>query len=163
METKQLAWHESLELHELTAFQSIGLIKLKNALPMIKKKELKVLYQQAISEMEASLKELLHFYQSVPTQRSDDQNTEERNNMKETLYEGDLLLLAKTAVRNYSIAITETATPTLKEVLIKQLMKLIKLHDSIFQYMNKSGDYPAYDLNKLFKNDITLANKALKL
>ena len=28
----QLAWHETLELHELVAFQANGLIKLKNQL-----------------------------------------------------------------------------------------------------------------------------------
>ena len=30
----QLAWHETLDLHELVAFQANGLIKLKNQLEM---------------------------------------------------------------------------------------------------------------------------------
>lgn len=60
-----LAWHETLDMHELVAFQTIGLIKLKRA--------------------------------------------------------GDLLGMAKTLVRNYAIAITETATPKLREVLQKQI------------------------------------------
>ncbi|WP_053217500.1 spore coat protein [Virgibacillus senegalensis] len=155
---KKLAWHESLELHELTAFNSIGLMKLKTTLPHIKNSELKGLYQLAIKEIEASLHELLAFYPLTP--REED---EERKQMDETLFQGDLLVLSKTAVRNYSIAITETATPALKNVLVNQLNKMIQLHDRVFQFMYKQGNYPAYDLNKLFKHDMLLAKKALSM
>ncbi|SDK28962.1 spore coat protein [Sediminibacillus albus] len=154
---KSLAWHESLELHELTAFQSIGLMKLKNTLPKVKSADLQALYKQAIKEMEANLKELLQFYPLTPR----DGEIEERKGVDETLLEGDLLVLTKTAVRNYSIAITETATPALKNVLVSQLNKLIQLHDKVFRLMYKKGHYPSYDLDKLFKNDLMLAKKAL--
>ncbi len=33
--THYLAWHETLEIHELVAFQSIGLMKLKKAYPKV--------------------------------------------------------------------------------------------------------------------------------
>ncbi|SDM90334.1 spore coat protein [Sediminibacillus halophilus] len=153
-----LAWHESLELHEITAFNSIGLMKLKTTLPKIKNPELKGLYQQAIKLMEASIKELLAFYPHTP--REED---EERKQVDETLFQGDLLVLTKTAVRNYGIAITETATPALKKVLVNQLNKMIQMHDDVFQFMYKQGNYPAYDLKKLFKHDMQLAKKALSL
>lgn len=56
-----LAWHETLELHELVAFQSIGLIKLKNGLKSIEDDHLKSIYVQTINELEMNLKELLQF------------------------------------------------------------------------------------------------------
>ncbi|QTN01330.1 spore coat protein [Sediminibacillus dalangtanensis] len=133
-------------------------MKLKTTLPKIKNPELKGLYQQAIKLMEASIKELLAFYPHTP--REED---EERKQVDETLFQGDLLVLTKTAVRNYSIAITETATPALKKVLVNQLNKMILMHDDIFQFMHKQGNYPAYDLKKLFKHDMQLAKKALSL
>ncbi len=155
---KTLAWHESLELHEITAFNSIGLMKLKTTLPKIKSQELKALYQNAIKLMEAGLEDLLAFYPLTPREEE-----EERKQVDETLFQGDLLVLSKTAVRNYSIAITETATPALKKVLVNQLNKMIQLHDDVFQFMYKQGNYPAYDLKKLFKHDMELAKKALSL
>lgn len=46
-------------------------------------------------------------------------------------YAGDLLGLAKTSVRNYAIAITETATPRLREVLTRQINSAIQLHAQV--------------------------------
>ncbi|MBB6454091.1 spore coat protein F [Salirhabdus euzebyi] len=161
MENRQtLAWHESLELHELVAFKSIGLMKMKKALPMITDQTLKGLYERGIRECSEDLKELMGFYENVPTpmeKREDDL----RNDA--TFFEGDLLAFTKAGVRNYAIAVTETATPQLKEVLIKQLNKGIILHDTVYRYMYKKGHYPSYNLTKLFENDMKLANQALSM
>jgi spore coat protein F len=48
---------------------------------------------------------------------------------------GDLLGMPKTMVRSYAIAVTETATPTLREVLTKQLVAGIQLHANVFYFM----------------------------
>lgn len=78
-------------------------------------------------------------------------------------YAGQLLGFAKTAVRTYAIAITETATPQLRETLQKQLNNAIVLHGKIFYFMFEHGLYPAYDLPKLLSNDVETAKKALSL
>ncbi|GAA0501116.1 spore coat protein CotF [Salinibacillus aidingensis] len=154
-----LAWHEALELHELVAFKSIGVMKMKMALPNITDQTLKGLYERSIQENQSDLQELMEFYRHVPS--PDGRNEEER--IHDTFFEGDLLAFTKAGVRNYAIAITETATPALKEVLTKQLNQCIRLHDMVYRYMFKQGHYPSYNLNKLFSNDLKLAQKALSM
>lgn len=154
-----LAWHETLELHELTAYQSNQLTLFKMVLEDVKDPQLHALYLETISAVEMNLKELLQYYPLAP------QGT--RNSSKEpdltAFYSGLLLGFAKTAVRSYAIGITETATPKLRETLQKQLNAAIQLHGKIFYFMLERGLYPAYDLNKLLSNDVAAANKALSL
>jgi spore coat protein F len=45
---KHLAWHETLDLHELVAFQATGLIKLKKSVRKVKDTELRNLYYYSI-------------------------------------------------------------------------------------------------------------------
>ncbi|WP_227939961.1 spore coat protein [Alkalihalobacillus deserti] len=153
-----LAWHETLEIHELTAFQSIGLMKLKKAYPEVTDPALKELYTQAIEGLSANIRELLEFYPMAP--RSDQDDDEFRND-EIPFYAGDLLALFKTGVRNYAIAITETATPALRNVLKQQLIRAIDTHAKAFYYMYERSYYPSYNLEQLLQNDINLANKAL--
>ncbi|MEW9109585.1 MAG: spore coat protein [Cytobacillus gottheilii] len=154
-----LAWHETLEIHELTAFQSIGLMKLKTAYGKVKDPALKELYEQAINGLSANIRELLEFYPLAP--RDDDETDEIREDLL-PFYAGDLLALFKTGVRNYSIAITETATPALRTVLKKHLNNAIDTHAKVFTYMYGKSFYPSYNLEKLLQNDVNLANKALQ-
>ncbi|SDH49037.1 spore coat protein F [Alteribacillus bidgolensis] len=69
-------------------------------------------------------------------------------------YAGDLLGLAKTTVRNYAIAITETATSQLRKVLKRQLNSAIDLHARVFRFMYQRSYYPSYNLEKLLQNDV---------
>ena len=158
MNHQALAWHETLELHELVAFNSIGLMKLKMGLKDIQDNNLKIIYQQTIKELEMSLKELLQFYPYAPhpTQSS-------KYRTADSFLAGDLLAFAKTAVRSYGVAITETATPALRKVFKKQLNQAINCHERIYSYMYNKGLYPSYDLNKLLQNDMMLAKKALSM
>lgn len=59
-------------------------------------------------------------------------------------YSGDILDLAKTSVRNYAIAITETATPSLRNTLTQQLFRAIDTHAKVYKYMYDRGYYPSY-------------------
>ncbi|MGN7402862.1 spore coat protein [Cytobacillus praedii] len=154
---QHLAWHETMEIHELVAFQSIGLMRLKKAYREITNPELKKLYRQAINGLSKNISELLRFYPMAPKPERYDENRE--NNLP--FYSGDLLGLAKTSVRNYAIAITETATPSLRNILTQQLLRAIDTHANIYKYMYDKGFYPSYNLNKLLKNDVNIANKAL--
>lgn len=152
-----LAWHETLELHELVAFQSIGLMKIKKALPEVTDPALKALYQQSIIAISNNLNELIRFYQMAPS--ADRVEVDRQEDLP--FYAGDLLALAKTSVRNYAIAVTETATPMLREVLTKHLLAAVKLHGMVYQYMYQKGMYNSYDLTQLLQNDVNLAQKAL--
>ncbi|GGA41946.1 hypothetical protein GCM10007416_13590 [Kroppenstedtia guangzhouensis] len=51
---QRLAWHETLEWHELVAFQSGGLMRLKK------------IYMVFIQGLTANLKELMAFYPAAP-------------------------------------------------------------------------------------------------
>lgn len=156
--TDTLAYHESLELHELVAFQSNALIKLKSTVGKITDSDLKNLYIVSIKALENNIRELIRFFPKAPVRED-----EERPDIHTGFYAGDLLGLAKTAVRNYSIAITETATPILRQVLVKQINAAIEWHAQIYRYMYKNGLYPSYDLKKLITNDVNNAQKALNM
>ena len=155
---KTLAWHETLEMHELVAFQAIGLMKLKTGLNNIKDSNLQRIYLQTIEELKTNLNELLQFYPSAPHpgESSDYRITD-------SFLAGDLLAFTKSAVRNYAVAITETATPALRAVLMKQLNLAVNGHERIYSYMYANGLYPSYDLNKLLQNDIKLARNAISM
>ncbi|HAQ06906.1 MAG TPA: spore coat protein [Bacillus bacterium] len=153
-----LAWHETLEIHELVAFQAIGLMKLKKGLKDIQDPELRKIYTKAIQGLDMNLRELLKFYPYAPQaqQTSDYRSTD-------SFLAGDLLAFAKTAVRNYAIAITETATPAVRKVMKKQLNQAIDMHEQIFSYMYKKGLYPSYNLSEILKNDMMLAKRAMSM
>lgn len=75
----------------------------------------------------------------------------------------DLLLSAKAGVRNLAIAITETATPSVKKLLRRELDNAIDTHDKIAQYMIKNEMYHAYDLDEQMEHDLEKADNAIKL
>ena len=158
-ERKLLAWHETMELHEMVAFQAVGLMKLKMSIKKITDPELKELYKKCIHELEANLRELLKFYPNAQGYKSRDEEIREDTGF----FAGDLLGLSKTLVRNLSVAITETATPSLRKVFTNQLIAAIHGHERIFNYMHKHGYYPSYDLGVLLGHDIENAQKALKM
>jgi spore coat protein F len=158
-ERKLLAWHETLELHEIVAFQSIGLMKLKMSIKKVQEPELKELYRKCIHELEANLKELLKFYPNAQGYHGRDEDTREDPGF----FAGDLLGLSKILVRNLAVAITETATPALRKVFTSQLIAAIHGHERVFTYIHKHGYYPAYDLGALLGHDIENAHKALKM
>jgi spore coat protein F len=159
MAQRALAWHESLELHELTVIKTIGLMKLKKGINQIKEPGLRQVYEQTIKDLELTLGELLQFYPHTPKPGE----SEQFRSSDIAFYAGDLLAFSKFEVRAYAIAITETATPILRDILQKHLNMAIQCHERIFNYMYKKGLYPSYDLNQLFQNDVFLAQKALKM
>ncbi|AEP89025.1 MULTISPECIES: spore coat protein CotF [Bacillus] len=157
-ERRTLAWHETLEMHELVAFQSNGLIRLKKMIREVKDPQLRQLYSVSIQAVEQNLRELLPFFPQAP--HREDEEEERADN---PFYSGDLLGFAKTSVRSYAIAITETATPQLRNVLVKQLNAAIQLHAQVYRYMYQHGYYPSYNLSELLKNDVRNANRALSM
>lgn len=75
----------------------------------------------------------------------------------------DFLISAKAAVRNYAVAITETATPELKTALRQQLNDAIATHENITNYMMAKGYYHPHDLSEQLQLDLTAADTAINL
>lgn len=101
----------------------------------------------------------------MATKKSDETNN---SNLGVTVIDdlaiaSDLLITAKAGVRNLAVAITETATPSVKKLLRRELDNAIDLHDKIAQYMIKNEMYHAYDLDEQMDHDLEKADNALKL
>jgi len=153
-----LAWHETLEMHEVTAFQANNLIGFKMQIGNVKDPALRKLYAEAIRSLEQNLKELQPYFQAAPVPV--------RSALEEDMtafYAGHLLGFAKTAVRNYAIAVTEAATPRLRDLFQKHLNNAIALHGKVFYFMLERGMYPAYQLDKLLANDVKNAQMAVTM
>ena len=75
----------------------------------------------------------------------------------------DFLVSAKSAVRNYSIALTETTSPEVRTTLRKHLNDAITTHETILNFMMIKGYYHAYDLKEQFKVDMKTTDTALNL
>lgn len=75
----------------------------------------------------------------------------------------DFLLGSKTAVLKYAMAITETATPEVRDTLRRQLDVAIGTHEKITQYMIDKGYYHAYNPAEQLKIDMQASNTVLNL
>ncbi|PEI56207.1 spore coat protein [Priestia aryabhattai] len=51
----------------------------------------------------------------------------------------DLLIAAKSGVRNYAMAVTEAGTPEIKEMLTHHLVEALDMHEQISVYMVEKG------------------------
>lgn len=60
----------------------------------------------------------------------------------------DLLISAKSGVRNYAMALTEAGTPEVKATLAKQLEEAIDLHEKISMYMIERGWYHPWSVHE---------------
>jgi similar to spore coat protein len=85
------------------------------------------------------------------------------NKLSDQVIATDLLVSAKSAVRNYSIALTETTSQEVRAALRKQLSDAITAHETISNYMMKKGYYNAYDLQEQYKVDMQTTDTALNL
>lgn len=75
----------------------------------------------------------------------------------------DLLINAKSGVRNYAMAVTECATPEIKQILMKQLDEAIDAHEKITNYMVQRGLYHPYQVQEQVKLDLQNIDTALNI
>jgi similar to spore coat protein len=75
----------------------------------------------------------------------------------------DLLISAKSGVRNYAMAVTDSGSPEIKEVLIKHLEDALDMHEQIANYMVERGWYHAFDTKEQVNLNLQNINTALKL
>jgi spore coat protein F len=149
-----LAWHETMELHELLAFQANCLIQLKKSVRKVLDHELHDLYLYSIRLVEKNLKDLLPYVSNAPRGNYHREN-------EAGFFAGHLLGVAKTLVKMYAAAITETASPEVRSVFHRHLNIVISWHTKIFNFMNSHGSYPAYNLQQLLENDTKNVQNAL--
>lgn len=91
------------------------------------------------------------------------QNMTGMGGMTDQVIATDFLISAKAGVWNYTIAITETATPELKAVLREQLRAAVETHEKITNYMMAKGYYHPHDLSDQLQVDLTVTDTALNL
>lgn len=75
----------------------------------------------------------------------------------------DFLMSAKAGIRNYTIAITEAATPELRAVLREHLQAAIQTHENITSYMMSKGYYHPNNLSEQLQVDLTASQTATNL
>ncbi|WP_042461538.1 spore coat protein [Neobacillus dielmonensis] len=75
----------------------------------------------------------------------------------------DFLISTKSGIRNYTVAITEAATPELRAVLKEQLLAAIQTHENITNFMMAKGFYHPHELSEQLQVDLTAANTATNL
>ncbi|WP_427181272.1 spore coat protein [Paenibacillus sp. TC-CSREp1] len=75
----------------------------------------------------------------------------------------DFLINAKSAVRNYAMAVTECATPEIKQILMKQLDEAIDSHEKISNYMMQNGLYHPYHISEQIQLDLKNIQTAMDI
>jgi similar to spore coat protein len=75
----------------------------------------------------------------------------------------DLLISAKSGIRNFAMAVTEAGTPEIKEILTRHLVEALDMHEQISAYMTEKGWYHAWDTNEQINIDLNNINTALNL
>jgi len=75
---------------------------------------------------------------------------------------GDLLIASKAGVRNLAYAITETASPHIRELLKQHLDEAIDSHIKVFNYMENKNWYDVYNVDALLQQDLKNSKSVLK-
>ena len=156
---RTLAWHETLELHEIVAASTYYLYKLKTNYKKISDSGLKELNKMAIGKLEKNIRDLLHFMSNITIGQRDTAS----DKLASEMYAEDLLSASKNLIKMYSHAITETATADLRDTFVKQLLSVIEMHTQVYHYLAKQGQYSAYNINKLLENDAKKASDVLNM
>lgn len=76
------------------------------------------------------------------------------NTLTDDVIAMDLLMNAKSGVRNYAMAVTECATPEVRDILMKQLGEAIDSHEKIADYMVQRGLYHPYHIQEQVQLDL---------
>jgi similar to spore coat protein len=85
------------------------------------------------------------------------------NTMTDQVIAMDFLIAAKTGIKTYAVALTESATPEIKTVLAKHLEEAVLTHETIANYMMQKGYYHPYDPNQQIQLDLTNMQNALNI
>lgn len=75
----------------------------------------------------------------------------------------DLLMSAKSGIKNIAIAITESSTPEVRAALQQQFSDAVRLHEQVSNYMISNGYYHPQDVQEQLRVDLTASQTALDL
>ncbi|MCC4722409.1 spore coat protein [Salinicoccus sp. RF5] len=82
---------------------------------------------------------------------------------RDELIATELLVSSKATVRAYAVALTETISPEVREILKRQLSQALNQHARIADYMIEREMYHPFDLDKQVKKDKKKVKKARKI
>lgn len=85
------------------------------------------------------------------------------NTLTDQVIASDLLISAKSGVRNYAIALTEAATPEVRALLHAQLRDAIDFHEEISNFMMSKGWYHPYNPGEQIQLDLKKGQTALNV
>ncbi|GIP56690.1 spore coat protein [Paenibacillus woosongensis] len=85
------------------------------------------------------------------------------NKLTDEVIAMDLLINAKSGVRNYAMAVTECITPEIKTMLAKQLEEAIDTHEIILTYMMERNLYHPYNVNEQIQLDLQNIQTAMNI
>lgn len=91
------------------------------------------------------------------------ENITRMNTLSDQVIATDLLLAAKNGIKSLSVAVTETASPDVRQVLVKQLNDSIGFHAAVTDYMMNKGYYHPYNVSEQLQVDFTNAQTAQNL
>ncbi|MCI3920435.1 spore coat protein [Paenibacillus sp. TRM 82003] len=77
-------------------------------------------------------------------------------------YALELMMFAKHTVRDAAAIITETSTPLVRDVLLKQMQHDVQMHAAAFHYAHSRGIFPSYRREFLIRMDIQQGLKAVQ-
>lgn len=83
--------------------------------------------------------------------------------MSDQVIATDLLISAKSGVRNYAMAVTEAGTPEIKHTLTRHLEEALDMHEKISNYMVSKGWYHAYDTKEQIKLNLQNISTSMNL
>ncbi|WP_271396991.1 spore coat protein [Salinicoccus roseus] len=78
---------------------------------------------------------------------------EQSGEKRDELIATEMLVSAKAAVRTYAVALTEAASPEVRDVLKRQLTQAVNQHARIADYMIENSMYHAHSVKDQLKND----------
>jgi similar to spore coat protein len=91
------------------------------------------------------------------------QNMAGMGGMTDQVIATDLLVSAKSGIKNYALALTETTTPEVREALKDQLNSAIESHEQITGYMISKGYYHPGNMSEQLSVDMQATETALNL
>jgi len=91
------------------------------------------------------------------------QNLAGMGDMTEEVIAADFLITAKEMVRKYAMAVTESFTPAVREMLARQMNDAVVMQGKIADYMVAKGYYPADDPGEQLRQDIKAAGTVMEI
>lgn len=93
----------------------------------------------------------------------DPRNAEGMPSLADSAITMDFLMGIKTGIRNYSFAITESASPELIRILHRQMEASIGLHTEVSDFMMKKGWLHPHNLKEQVPVDLKAAETAIQI